>query len=216
MRKLAIFDLDGTLVNSLDDLANAVNMALKQNGYEEHETAKYRYFVGDGTLTLIERVLPEQKRTDEIINKVHKEFSEIYNKNYLVNTRPYKGITEALEKLKEKGYILSVASNKPDKFTKEIVYSLFGDDVFDFVIGKRECSPKKPDPHIVYDIMSLAGAEKSETVMFGDTNVDMKTGKNAGIRTIGCLWGFREIDELRIAGADKIISSPDEIINAID
>lgn len=216
MKKLIIFDLDGTLVNSLADLADATNYALHSFGYETHELNKYRYFVGDGTLLLIERALPQEKRTPEIIQMVHKVFSEEYRKCCLNKTKPYDKVVEMLKYLKSKGLLLAVASNKPDNFTKEIVHSIFGSEMFDFIHGKRDKVPKKPDPSIAFRIMNEAGAFAEETVFVGDTNIDIKTGKACGAFTIGCLWGFRDFSELKEANADKIVSSADEICDVIE
>ncbi|MEG0614182.1 MAG: HAD family hydrolase [Oscillospiraceae bacterium] len=214
MIKLAIFDLDGTLVNSLDDLANATNYALKKHNYPTHELAKYRYFVGDGVPMLIKRALPQEFSNDETVLAVKKDFSEYYNKNYAIKTRPYDGILDLIKALKSDGIKIAVASNKPDNFTKEIVKIFFKAD-FDFAQGNTEIIPKKPSPEIVFAAQNAIGATKSETVFVGDTNVDIYTAKAANVTSIGCLWGFREYNELSEARADYIISKPMEIYKII-
>lgn len=143
MYKLVIFDLDGTLVNSLEDLGNACNSALERFGYPTHPMDSFRYFVGDGVPMLIRRALPESERSEENIARVKAVFDEIYGRNYNVCTRPYDGITELLDKLKAEGILIAVASNKPDNFTQTIVTSMFG-DTFSYVSGKRRALRKSP------------------------------------------------------------------------
>lgn len=215
MTKLAIFDLDGTLINSIIDLADATNYALRECGFPEHTVDKYNYFVGDGVNNLILRAIPEGSHCDTTILKVKNLFSEYYNKHFSDKTYIYEGIIPLLNNLKTNGVKLAVASNKPDQFTKQIISDLFGTELFDFVQGNKEGIPHKPDSRIIKEAMSFLGVSDKETVMIGDTNVDIKTGKNAGIRTIGCLWGFRDELELKEAGADFIVSTPDEIFNIL-
>ena len=212
--KLIIFDLDGTLVNSLDDLAAAANHALKKYGYPSHDTEKYRYFVGDGVPKLIERALPEEKRSDDVILKVKSDFDNYYKEHYSDFTQQYEVIPELIRKLKEEGYMLAVASNKPDEFTQIIVERLFG-NIFDLVVGKRPDTEKKPAPDIIFKIIEELSCSAEETVMIGDSNVDIFTAKNAGIRSVGCLWGFRTAEELKSAGADNLVSVPIDILNCI-
>ncbi|MBR6044792.1 MAG: HAD-IA family hydrolase [Ruminococcus sp.] len=211
MYKLAIFDLDGTLVNSLGDLADAVNAALAERGYPTHSEDSYRYMVGNGAARLCERALPEGHRSAEDIASLQRRFGEIYHGCCLVRTRPYEGIPELIKRLREAGVRCAVASNKPDSFSKEIVLALLGEGSFDLVMGKREGVPTKPDPEIVYDIMKALGAEKSGTVFIGDSCVDVQTAHNAGLPCIGCLWGFRGEAELRENGCDMLAGSPEEI-----
>lgn len=212
MLKLLIFDLDGTLVNSVADLADATNYALNKYGYPIHDEEKYNYFVGNGVLKLIERALPENERTEEQIKILREDFSEYYNVHYKDKTRPYNGIPEVLHKLRKKGLQLAVASNKPDEFTKIIVNHFFP-DTFSCVQGGLDGVPKKPDPQIVLSIMEKFSVSPDECLFIGDTNVDILTGKNSGVCTIGCLWGFRDFEELSSAGADYIISDPEEILD---
>ena len=212
--KLAIFDLDGTLVDSLGDLADACNNGLKKMGYPVHELEKYRYFVGDGVLKLVERILPEDKRSEENISALKAEFDSYYNVHYADKTHPYDGIVSLLDALSAKGVKLAVASNKPDEFTKSVV-NVFFEGKFDMVLGKCPDTEKKPAPDILLKIMDALDVSADETVMIGDTNVDIRTAKNAGVSSIGCLWGFRTMEELEQAGADHIVSSPNEILKYI-
>ena len=213
MYKLVIFDLDGTLVNSLEDLGNACNSALERFGYPVHPMESFRYFVGDGVPMLIRRALPEKERTEEAIAKVKAVFDEIYGRNYNVCTRPYDGITELLDRLKAEGILIAVASNKPDNFTQTIVTSMFG-DTFSYVSGKKEGFEKKPDPQIALHIMEKLGVSSEETLFAGDSSVDMQTAHNAGCDCIGCVWGFRTLQELTDNKATYIANSPDDIYNA--
>ena len=212
MKKLYIFDLDGTLADSLCDLADSVNIVLEKHGFPTHDTEKYKYFVGNGALKLIERALPEDKRDTDTIKLIHAEYSKVYAERMLCKTKPYDGIREVLEKLKAKGCLLAVASNKPDDCTVYIVETLFGKGMFHTVYGKREGVPTKPSPDIMYMIMEELGVTTDECIHTGDSNVDVNTAHNAGIECIGCTWGFRTEEELISAGADHIAHIPEDIL----
>lgn len=211
--KVAIFDLDGTLVNSLADIAEAANHAMKQLGFPTHELDKFNYFVGDGLKELIPRVLPQdrQDKYDEAL-EIYKEY---YGTHYMVKTSVYDGIKPLLEKLSENGVTLAVASNKTEVFTKNVVSHYFGDSLFSAVYGRAENRATKPDPAILNVIMQQLDVKPSDCFMIGDTNVDIRTGKNAGIKTIGCLWGFRTLEELKEAGANFIAQKPENIAEFI-
>ncbi len=214
MIKLAIFDLDGTLIDSLGDLAAAVEYALVQNGYPSNPPDSYRYFVGNGALKLIERALPAG--TDEAeIKRIHGIFSARYREHCLDLTAPYDGISEMLKRLKAAGIRLAVASNKPDEFSKKIVNEVFGGGLFDTVHGKRDGVPTKPSREIVDSIMSELSIGAEETVFVGDSNVDVQTAHNSGLKCIGCAWGFRGADELRDSGADIIAYNTKDIADII-
>ena len=212
--KLVIFDLDGTLLNTLDDLADAANFSMKSMNFPVHPVESFRYFVGNGVPKLIERCLPEGERSPERIEQALKIFSEYYGKHSTDKTQPYEGITELLDALREKGVKIAVASNKTDSFTVELVKKFFGER-FDFIRGGLPDVPKKPAPDIVFGIMSALGAEAEHTYFAGDSDVDIMTAKNAGITSIGCLWGFRTKNELVSAGAVHIAESPEEIYDII-
>jgi phosphoglycolate phosphatase len=216
MVKLVVFDLDGTLVNSLDDLAEASNYALISSGYPPHEVYKYKYFVGDGAKKLCERILPESNRNVVESEKIYRIFSDYYDTHYTVNTNVYDGINEMIVQLSDMGIKMAVASNKPHKFTEDIISYYFKSNTFDFVLGNSESFAKKPSPDILNYILASSGISKEETLMIGDTNVDILTAKNAGVKSVGCLWGFRTIEELENAEADYIISHPMEIVQIIE
>ncbi|MCR5142435.1 MAG: HAD family hydrolase [Ruminococcus sp.] len=210
MIKLAIFDLDGTLIDSLGDLAAAVEYVLAQNGYPPNPFESYRYFVGNGAMKLIERALPEGTGEAEI-KRIHEAFSTRYREHCLDLTKPYDRIPEMLTKLKDAGIKLAVASNKPDEFSKKIVEQVFGVNLFDSVHGKRDGVPTKPSREIVDSIMCEQGTLAEETIFIGDSDVDVQTARNAGIKCIGCAWGFRGAEELKNAGADFIAYNSNDI-----
>lgn len=215
MIRLAIFDLDGTLVDSICDLADSVNKALADGGYPTHPYESYRRFVGNGAKKLIERALPKGTPEEER-ERIHAAFSDNYRERCLNKTRPYDGVTELLDRLKESGVKCAVASNKPDGFSKHIVTELFGDERFDLVLGKRDGVGVKPSPDILLDIMSALGCTAEQSVMIGDSDVDVMTAHNAGLPCIGCAWGFRGTDELERAGVDMIAQRPDDITDILN
>lgn len=210
-----IFDLDGTLVNSIYDLGDSVNLALSAHGLPEHTYDEYELFVGNGTRMLISRALPPDIRGTELENTVFEEFSALYEKNCLNKTAPYDGIPQCLRILKQMGAKLAVASNKPEEFSKRIVHSLFGDELFSVIAGSKDGIPKKPQPDIIEGILSKLSAQKNECVLIGDSDVDVQTARNAGIPCIGCSWGFRGRKCLEDAGCDIIIDTPYELENAL-
>ena len=212
--KAVIFDLDGTLLDTCNDLANAVNYALNKNGFPTHNPEMFKIFTGDGTDVMITRALPESNRDAETLKKVREDYFEFYNEHSGECTRPYRGIPELLESLKSRGIMLAVTSNKIEFMTQSVIKHYFG-DTFDFVIGQSENVPPKPNPLMVFKAMKNLGVEPSECLYVGDTGVDAKTGKNAGIYTIGVLWGFREREELLENGADSVIDKPCQILEFI-
>ena len=212
--KLVIFDLDGTLLNTLDDLAAAANFTMNEMNFPVHPVESFRYFVGNGVPKLMERCLPEGERSPGRIEEAVRIFSRYYGEHSADRTRPYEGIPELLDRLGEKGVKTAVASNKTDSFTVELVQNFFGER-FDIIRGGLPDVPKKPAPDIVFGIMSALGAEAGDTYFAGDSDVDMITAKNAGITSIGCLWGFRTEKELISAGAVHIAEDPDKIYEII-
>lgn len=210
MFKAAIFDLDGTLLNTIEDLANASNYALRINGFNEHKIDDYKTFVGNGAYVLIQRILPQEHRSKENIDKVFSDFDYYYGLHMNDNTKPYTGIIELLDKLKSAGIKTAVVSNKPHQFTKEIISRYF-DDKIDFVYGKREGYNTKPDPATVLEVVKLFNLNKDEIIYIGDSNVDMATAENAGLQSVGVSWGFRSVEELEEAGADFIAYDVDNL-----
>ena len=215
MYRLAIFDLDGTLANSLRDLAEAVNTGLEKLGYPTHPVEAYRMFVGNGAVKLCERALPEDKREEAEVQRLLALFNEYYGSHCFDHTAPYKGMPETVKRLKEAGVICAVASNKPDEFSQTVVRRLYGDGLFALVRGKREGVPTKPAPDIVYSILDELGVPAGEAVFIGDSCVDVQTAKNSGLPCIGCDWGFRGEGELRENGCDIIAYRPEELFPLI-
>ncbi|MFH2123780.1 MAG: HAD family hydrolase [Pseudomonadota bacterium] len=211
-----IFDLDGTLLDTLEDLADAANATLTHFGYPLHAAAAYRYFVGDGLTTLIERIVPEKNRSQQDIAACMDIFLQLYAQSWDLKSRPYAGIMEMLQQLRQEGLKLSVLSNKPHAFTKLCVDRFFAADTFDFVYGQREGVPRKPDPAGAREIAALMSISPQQMLYVGDTATDMQTGNGAGMFTLGVLWGFRERKELEENKAGKIISHPSEIVNHVN
>ena len=214
MYKVAIFDLDGTLLNTLKDLADACNFALRSHGFSEHQIDEYKYFLGNGVYKLVERALPMDKKDGETVDKVLTEFKKYYEKHKSDFTKPYDGIEELLIALKETGIKTAVVSNKPHEFAVEIVERYFAKS-FDIVFGKREGYLAKPDPTTVIETLNYFKCKKEEAVYIGDSDVDMFTGKNAGLFSIGVAWGFRGARELSAAGANKIVYTSEELLSEI-
>lgn len=216
MIKLAIFDLDGTLINSIYDLADAVNASLAELGYPTHDIDKYYHFVGDGVLKLAQRALPQGHKTENDIEELHSMFSQKYQQCCLNKTKPYDNVPDTLKALKSMGVKCAVASNKPHEFTKYIVSNVFPESTFDCVFGKRDNVPTKPDPQIIFDIVNKLDLNIEDAVFIGDSDVDVITAHNAGIKCIGCAWGFRGETELINAGADKLAYKPFDILKIIE
>ena len=208
-----IFDLDGTLLNTIDDLGYACNYALEQTGYPTHRIEDYPRMVGNGINNLIRRALPEAERTEENILRVRAHFVPYYNVHNCDYTRPYKGISEALKALKAQGHQLAVASNKYQAATEKIVEHFFP-GVFDVILGEREGIERKPDPQIVYDIVGRL--RQTETLYIGDSLVDRDTAKNANVPFVACSWGFVRREALVEAGVTRIVDSPEEILNELE
>lgn len=216
MIKLVIFDLDGTLLNTLDDLADSCNYILNKYGFPQHPVEAYRYFVGNGVAKLVERALPEDVRTPEFIEKVRKDFVEYYSAHAEDKTCPYDGILKLLEDISAKDIKLAVASNKFIAGTKALVKKYFDHIEFTSVLGQREGVPVKPNPQIVYDVMAESGiTDKKHILYIGDSGADMKTAMNAGVESVGVLWGFRDRAELKENGASYFVESPTEILDII-
>lgn len=212
MYKAVIFDLDGTLINSLDDLADAVNYGLNKMKLPPYPTEAYKKFVGSGAIKLCERALKGKAENQDAVNTLHSYFSEYYDVHCLDKSAPYPGIPELISKLKDLGIRMAVASNKPDEFTNFIIKKMFPENTFSVVFGKRPSRDVKPAPDIVYDIIDKLCIPKDEIFLAGDSDIDIITAKNAGIKSVGCTWGFRGKSELIAAGADYTVDFPEEII----
>lgn len=215
MKKLAIFDLDGTLLNTIDDLGHAANYALEKNGYPTHSIASYPFFVGNGVRRLIERVLPEDARTVNIVDRLLVHFKEYYNEHNTDFTVPYQGIPELLNKLSAHGVAIAVASNKYQQATEKLINHYFPNISFVAVEGQKDNVPVKPDPSIVFEILSKAKMPKADTIYIGDSGVDMETARRACVDSVGVTWGFRPEKELIESHADNIVNSPSEIAELV-
>lgn len=210
MIKVVIFDLDGTLLDTIDDLANACNYALNKYELDTYEVEKYKVFVGNGAYKLVKRALTHTHDNSEKFEKVFTAFKEYYNEHMIDMTKPYDGIIELLDEFKSKGLKLAVISNKPHEFTVEIVKKYFGDR-FDIVFGHRKDYPTKPDPISLLEVIETFDVSKRECIYIGDSDVDMITAENAGVSSIGVLWGFRTEEELVGNGAEYIARTTDEL-----
>ena len=210
---IIIFDLDGTLLNTIDDLGYACNYALEHAGWPTHPIEAYPAKVGNGINNLIRRALPEADRTEENILRVREYFVPYYNEHNCDYTRPYEGIPELLKTLKAQGHRLAVASNKYQAATERIVNRFFP-GVFDVILGEREGIERKPNPQIVFDILASLSPLTSHLspLYIGDSLVDKETAHNADVPFVACSWGFVSRDQLSAAGAEHIVNHPNEIL----
>lgn len=217
MKQLAIFDLDGTLLNTIKDLGEAVNYALDRNGFHTHSVASYPFFVGNGVKRLIERSLPEDARKDKtVVSTMLKDFKRYYNEHNTDRTAPYEGIPELLHHLQDNGIQLAVASNKYQQATLKIINHFFPDINWIAIQGQEEDIPVKPDPSIIFMILAKAHITKQETIFVGDSGIDMETARRACIDSVGVSWGFRPVKELKEYHANVIINKPMDIIPIIE
>ena len=217
MKKLAIFDLDGTLLNTIKDLGESVNYALDRNGFHTHSVASYPYFVGNGVRRLIERSLPEDARKKaSVVEAMLKDFKQYYNEHNTDRTVPYDGIRETLEQLSSNGVQLAVASNKYQEATVKIINHYFPDIPWVAVQGQQDGIPVKPDPSIVFMILAQTQFAKHETIYIGDSGIDMETARRACIDSVGVTWGFRPVKELKEYHANVIINKPQDIVPIVE
>ncbi len=214
MNKVCIFDLDGTLIDSLYDLAIAGNYLMETLGYPTHPIEAYKMFVGSGIRQLILRAIPKEEIERIDTNQAMKLYMDYYSQHCSENTTIYPYIEDTLNKLKQDGYILAVVTNKPDAIAKKIVKDLFN-DTFSYVYGQVEDIPVKPNPTLVNRILEKTNCLKENVYYIGDSDVDVYTAKNAEVMSIGCLWGNRSKDELKNAGAHFLASDARDIIQII-
>lgn len=210
-KKLVIFDLDGTLLDTIADLTSATNAALTAFGFPNHSEARIRSFVGNGISKLLERALPPQERNEENISYLRSVFFPYYNAHNAELSKPYPGVTDMLMHLQDKGIKLAVASNKYQEATEKLVLHYFPNITFLCVLGQRTNVPIKPNPQVVYDIMNVANVTTEEVLYVGDSGVDMQTGHNAGIDTIAVSWGFRPRTELETYNPLAIIDKAEDL-----
>lgn len=211
MKKLIIFDLDGTLLNTIADLAHSTNYALNKLGYPTHEIEKYNFMVGNGIDKLFERALPEGEKSKENVLRVRKEFVPYYDVHNADDSRPYSGMPELLAYLQASGIQISVASNKYQAATQKLIDHYFPEIHFTAVFGQREGVKVKPDPTVVFDILEVAKVTKEEVLYVGDSGVDMQTAANAGVTACGVTWGFRPRAELEEFSPQYIVDTAEEI-----
>ena len=214
--KACIFDLDGTLTNTLESMTYSVNLTLKEMGLSQITKDQCRMFVGNGARVLIEESLkvsgdPKASRIEEGM----KIYGRIFDQNCTYHVTPYEGIPEMLKALKDKGIHLAVLSNKPDRQTVKVVKAIFGEELFDYAQGQKEGIRRKPEPDGVWYLIEQMHVSKEECLYIGDSEVDAATGRNAGLKTIGVLWGFRDRKTLETAGADDLIDRPDELLQFV-
>jgi len=216
MPKLIIFDLDGTLLDTIEDLANSVNHALKAYNFPTHPVETYRFFVGNGVNKLLERALPEDKRNADFISMVKHEFIKHYFVHAEEFTKPYPGVADLISKLAAEGYQLGVASNKVHDATLQLVNRYFSNIHFTAVLGQREGFPVKPNPEILEEIIKIAGVDKNDVLYIGDSGVDVATAYNAKVPFVGVLWGFRPRNELEEVGATRFVETTAELYHLIN
>ncbi len=204
--------MDGTTVNTINSIAHFANKALNKFGLPSIETERYKLLVGNGAVTLVKRMIAETGGSAEQFEKVLNEYNTTYDNDFMYLTKPYEGITGLLESLKKSGIKTAIVSNKPDSTAKKVSDKLFGEKLIDICFGAREGVPLKPDPAAVFEVMEILGVAPQECLYIGDTAVDMTTGKNAGIFTIGVLWGFRDRKEIESAGADMVTDNVNDIL----
>ncbi len=216
MKRAVVFDLDGTLSDSIVSIAYCANRALEAFGLQPFAVDRYRYFVGDGAAELIRRTLQAQERDrTDLYDSVKAEYDKLFAVDCMYQVKPYRGIPELLEELKKLRVRVTVLSNKPHPNTCKVIHDLFGDDIFDVVQGQTPEIEKKPSPDGVYLIAEKLDIPVSDMLYVGDTNTDMQTGKNAGAFTVGVLWGFRDRAELEENHADAIIAHPLELLDLL-
>ncbi|MDB6004486.1 MAG: hypothetical protein JWR15_1473 [Prosthecobacter sp.] len=211
--KAFIFDLDGTLIDSLADIAESINRMLDARGYPRCEKEVFKQMVGDGMEKLVERALPEAVRSDELIKVCVEEYRAKYDLLWQAETRPYEGIVEMLAELQSRGVKLGVVSNKAHRFTVPMTEHFFGSTVFDHILGQRAEVPRKPDAAGAHEMAAFLGLKTEEMAYVGDSGIDMQFAKTSGMRAVGVRWGFRSEAELIECGADVLISRPEELFD---
>ncbi|MDR2814689.1 MAG: HAD family hydrolase [Prevotellaceae bacterium] len=215
MVNLTIFDLDGTLLNTIVDLANSANYALRANGFPTHPVEAYRRFVGNGVAKLLERTLPEGEKTEENILRVRSAFLAYYREHDTEHSVPYPGIPALLKRLQERNVLVAVASNKYHAATCKLTAHYFPNVSFVKVLGQREGVAPKPDPAIVYEILAAAAVGRRKALYVGDSNVDMQTALNSGVAACGAAWGFRPRAELEAFHPAYMVDRAEEVADIV-
>ena len=217
MFKVVIFDLDGTLLNTLEDIADCTNEVMKQNDFPISELSRYNYFVGNGIEDMVRSALPESERNnDSFVKKCTLEFANIYKDGWKNKTSIYDGILDLIRIIKSKNMKIAILSNKPDNFTKETIAHFFKDTEFDAIWGKKDEFPLKPSPESALALIKKLNVKAADVLYVGDTSIDMITAESSGFTSVGVLWGFRTEKELEVSGAQYIVKHPKEIIKIIE
>ncbi|WP_346200764.1 HAD family hydrolase [Caldifermentibacillus hisashii] len=216
MYKVAIFDLDGTLADTLESIAYTCNACLKQVGLVPIPSEAYKAFTGDGTEALVRKATRAAGDIEgKTVAQVLKLYTEMFAQNCTYKVRPYEGIQETLQILKEKGLKLAVLTNKKQERAVMVIEHLFGKNMFDLIIGQSDRFPVKPNPTSAEWIAKQFSCKTDECIFVGDTEIDVQTGQNAGMLTVGVLWGFRDREILDAANPDQTIEKPDELVNLL-
>jgi phosphoglycolate phosphatase len=213
--KALLFDLDGTLLDTLKDLADAMNIALEKQGFPSHPVEAYNVFVGDGIRCEAERALPPENRDEETIEKCVAIARQEYDRCWAYNTKPYPDIPELLDEIVKLGLPMTILSNKPDDFVQVMVKKLLPKWEFQIVLGLKDSIPRKPDPGAAIEIASQLQIAAKDFLYLGDTNTDMQTADAAGMYAVGALWGFRGAEELLSNGAKKLVEKPEQVLELI-
>ncbi len=210
-----LFDMDGTLLDTLEDIATSMNTVLARNGFPTHPVDRYRWFVGGGVERLTRGVLPDGLSDTDRIRKITEQMKEEYSQRWHDTTRLYPGVKQMLDGLHEAGIRLGILSNKPDKFTKMIYDYFLGPWNFELVLGASAELPKKPDPTAALVIAKKMGIEPRQFIYLGDSDTDMKTALAADMYPVGALWGFRDAKELQESGAKMLLRKPQDLLNLV-
>lgn len=214
--RAVIFDLDGTLLDTLEDLADSLNRVLQDRGLPTHPTEAFRYFVGNGAAKLVARALPSETQSEALAADCLQAFRQAYQRNWNVKTKPYAGVSELLDALTAKGITMAVLTNKPQHFAELCVQTFFSKWNFAMILGQREGIPMKPDPGATREVLRCLDVPAEACVYLGDSDVDMQTALNADLLPVGAAWGFRSEEELRQAGAVEVIGQPTELLSLMD
>ena len=215
MKRLVIFDLDGTLLNTVDDLGDAVNHALERHGFPEHPLGAYQLMVGNGVRRLIERAIPSEARAEKVVDRLLESFKEYYNDHMCDRTVPYPGIQPLLEELADRGVRVAVASNKYESAVRHLISHFFPAVEFASVCGQIEGYPPKPDPSIVFRVLTEAPTPKAEVLYAGDSAIDIETARRACVDSVAVTWGFRPIHELTAANPTHLVNSAAELLSLV-
>lgn len=216
MIQAIVFDLDGTLLNTLYSISSTVNRLLMSGGYREIPEDRFRSLTGNGSLVLMERVLKEVNAEKEDLASWHKAYRTSFLQHCTDGVRPYDGLPSVLTELKQRGIRLFVLTNKDQEEAERVIRSAYGESLFTEVRGKREEFPVKPDPSSLLDLLTQYRLSKEKVLYVGDTGTDMETAKRAELFSVGVLWGYRDREELEASGASAIISRPEELIKFIN